>query len=58
MRHDSLLISFQPYSLTIDQSEDVVEDEVAPISIRHKLECLAVVHRPLLLVDLYLWQRQ
>jgi len=39
-------------NLSEDQLENVVEDVIASGSIRHKLECLAVVHRSLLLIDL------
>lgn len=39
-------------TLTVDQPEDVVEDEVASGAVGQELEALSVVHRPLLLVDL------
>jgi len=38
--------------LTIDELEDVVEDEEASATIGHKLEGLSVVHRSLFLIDL------
>jgi len=49
----SALSTRQPpgYTHIVDQSEDVVEHIVASISIRQQLECLCVVHRPLLFVN-------
>lgn len=38
--------------LTIDQAEDVVEDEVASLAVRLKLERLGVVHGFLFLINL------
>lgn len=52
------LLCTQPCFLSIslhlseDQLEDVVEDVEASGAIRQKLECLAVVHGSLLLIDL------
>jgi hypothetical protein len=34
------------------QFEDIIVDEKASGTIRHKLECLAVVHRSLLFINL------
>jgi hypothetical protein len=41
-----------PFHLSEHQLEDVIEDIIASGTVRHKLECLAVVHGPLLLIDL------
>jgi len=38
---------------TVDQAEDVVENEVAALAIGLELEGLSVVHGPLLLIDLH-----
>lgn len=39
-------------ALTVHQLEEVVEDKVLAARVASQLECLAVVHRALLLVDL------
>jgi hypothetical protein len=44
--------SSNTYCLSENQLEDVVEDEEAALSVGEELEGLAVVHRPLLFVDL------
>ena len=40
------------YLSTVDQTEDVVEDEVASLAVGQKLEGLRVVHGLFLLIDL------
>lgn len=46
------IIHQQPPLSTVDQPEDIVEDEVASRAVGQELEGLGVVHGPLLIVDL------
>lgn len=41
---------------SVDQAEDVVENEIAAGAVGLELEALGVVHGLLLLVDLYVWK--